>query len=234
MSILRRSFRFLPAAIFCLTMPPAAEAGPAVVELFTSQGCSSCPPADANLGKLARRTDVLALSFGVTYWDYLGWQDTFGKPEFTERQHGYARALGNNSVYTPQMVVNGRTDLVGHDLGEVEAEIAAQGAPDAAAITLGPDKVAIGAAREPVSTAEIGAEIWLVRYEPGPIEIPVARGENGGRELTITHAVRELTRLGIWQGAAMEMTLPAGDPALKRAILIQGAANGAILAAATD
>lgn len=230
MRVFRRSIRFLPAAIFCLTMPLAAEAGPAVVELFTSQGCSSCPPADANLGKLARRTDVLALSFGVTYWDYLGWQDTFGKPEFTERQHGYARALGNNSVYTPQMMINGRTDLVGHDLGEVEAEIAAQGAPDAATITLGPDQVAIGAATAPVSAAEI----WLVRYEPGPIEIPVARGENGGRELTITHAVRELTRLGIWQGAAVEIILPAGDPALKRAILIQGAANGAILAAATD
>jgi hypothetical protein len=224
----RPSIFLFTAAFFLLA--PAAQAGPAVVELFTSQGCSSCPPADANLGRLSQRDDVLALSFGVTYWDYLGWQDTFGKQEFTARQHGYARAFGNSSVYTPQMVINGRIDLVGHDLDEVEDEIAKQGGPEAAELALLADKVTIGAAMEPVPAAEI----WLVRYEPEAIEIPVARGENGGRELTITHAVRELTRLGIWDGKAMNFPVPAGDPALKRAILVQGAGNGVILAATTD
>ncbi|MBL8710251.1 MAG: DUF1223 domain-containing protein [Rhodospirillaceae bacterium] len=209
---------------------PVLAADLTVVELFTSQGCSSCPPADANLGKLAGRADVLALSFGVTYWDYLGWQDTFGKEEFTARQHGYARALGNSSVYTPQMVINGRIDLVGQRMPEIEEAIAAQARPAAAAITLAPAMATISAGAAP----ERAAEVWLVRYEPGPIEIPVARGENGGRELVITHAVRELTRLGNWEGAATAFPLPAGNPGLKRAVLLQAPFNGEILAAATD
>lgn len=209
---------------------PALAADLTVVELFTSQGCSSCPPADANLGKLAGRPDVLALSFGVTYWDYLGWQDTFGKKEFTARQHAYARALGNSSVYTPQMVINGRVDLVGQQMPEIEEAITTQARPAAAAITLAPAVATISAGAAP----ERAAEVWLVRYEPGPIEIPVARGENGGRELVITHAVRELTRLGNWEGTATTFPLPAGDPGLKRAILLQAPFNGEILAAASD
>jgi hypothetical protein len=210
-------------------------ANPTVVELFTSQGCSSCPPADANLGRISDRADVLALSFGVTYWDDLGWADTFAKQEFTTRQRDYAAAFNNRSVYTPQMVVNGTGELVGHDLDELEDEIDKLAGPAATRISLGADGVTL-APGEIAGTADVAgsADVWLVRYEPGPIEIPVARGENGGRTLAITHAVRELTHLGFWDGKAVSFTLPAGDAALKRAILVQAANSGPILAAATD
>lgn len=207
----------------------SAVAGPAVVELFTSQGCSSCPPADANLGRLVDRDDVLALSFGVTYWDYLGWQDTFARREFSARQHAYARAFGAANVFTPQMVVNGREVLIGHDLDEIEAAITTLGPANVTAVTVTADKAIVDAATTPPVTADI----WLVRYEPGTIDVPVARGENGGRTLPIAHAVRELTRIGTWSGGALELTLPAGDPTLKRAILIQDPKSGAILAAAS-
>src|SRR5215470_7543302 len=102
--------------LFWLSPGPghAAEKGPIVVELFTSQGCSSCPPANANLATIADRPDVLALSFGVTYWDYLGWKDSFAKPEFTSRQYAYEHTLHRATAYTPQMVVNGGSDLIGN------------------------------------------------------------------------------------------------------------------------
>lgn len=208
---------------------PAAMAGPVVVELFTSQGCSSCPPADANLGRLIDRADVLALSFGVAYWDHLGWEDTFARREFAARQHAYARTFNASSVYTPQMIVNGRQALIGNDLDEIEASIAALGAPQETTVTLAPDRVAI-AAGQPVAAADI----WLIRYEPGTIQVPVARGENGGRTLSISHVVRELTRLGEWTGMQTELPLPSGDPALRRAILVQVRQSGAILAAASE
>jgi hypothetical protein len=219
------------AASFVLAGPgglPAAVAGPVVVELFTSQGCSSCPPADANLGRLSAREDVLALSFGVAYWDYLGWQDTFARREFSARQQAYARAFKASTVYTPQMVINGRQALVGNDLDEIDATIDALGPTEAATVSLAPDKVVIAAGQA------AAAEVWLVRYEPGTIEVPVARGENGGRTLSISHVVRELTRLGDWTGPQTELPVPAGDPALKRAILVQDPNSGAILAAASE
>ena len=104
----------LVAAILSFLVPAAVAAGPVkVLELFQSQGCSSCPPANANLNALAGRSDVIALSYGVTYWDYLGWTDSFAKPAYTERQRAYGRTLGNPNVYTPQMVLNGRADFVG-------------------------------------------------------------------------------------------------------------------------
>src|SRR5204863_1471971 len=116
----------------------SAQAGkrPVVVELFTSQGCSSCPPANANLIELSKRPDVLALSFAVTYWDYLGWKDIFGKPEFTERQAVYEPALGEAGSFTPQMIIDGRASTVGVNLPEVEGLIAGARADDQPAIDL--------------------------------------------------------------------------------------------------
>src|SRR5581483_12188630 len=111
-------------ALASLAQPAAAENRLAVVELFTSQGCSSCPPANANLASISERPGVLALSFSVTYWDRLGWKDTFGRPDYTARQEAYERPLGQAGPFTPQMVIDGRKSLVGNDLGEVENAVA--------------------------------------------------------------------------------------------------------------
>ncbi|WP_304168086.1 thioredoxin family protein [Phenylobacterium aquaticum] len=201
-----------------------------VVELFTSQGCSSCPPADANLATLAARPDILALSFGVTYWDDLGWKDTFAQKAFTARQWDYARGLRHDQVWTPQVVVNGRTDVVGTTLGEIEgALLKAPAAP-------GPT-VQISAAQASVSVAAAQplarpAQVWLVRYEPQVVRVPVKRGENGGKTLPLTHVVRELTRLGEFTGGKATYRLPAAaNTALSTAILIQSGPGGPILAA---
>src|SRR5579871_4121978 len=112
-------------ALASLSQPAAAENRLTVVELFTSQGCSSCPPANANLAALSERPGILALSFSVTYWDRLGWKDTFGRPDYTARQEAYEASLGEPGPFTPQMVIDGRKSLVGAELGEVERVVAA-------------------------------------------------------------------------------------------------------------
>ena len=126
---------------------PAAQAGerrpPYVLELFTSQGCNSCPPANANLIRLRGRPDVLALSFAVTYWDSLGWKDIFGKPEFTRRQEFYAAPLGHSGPFTPQMVVNGRRDVVGADLSEIEPLLSGERLAEAPALNLAGSSVSV-------------------------------------------------------------------------------------------
>src|SRR5580692_5068761 len=144
---IRNAFVALLAAGLGLA-PIAACAQPVVVELFQSQGCSSCPPADLNLNAIADRPDVLALSFAVTYWDDLGWKDTFASPQFTARQYAYARGLGHPNVATPQIVVNGRHDLVGNDRRELDAAIRAAGQPAGASleITVGAVSIAAGSA----------------------------------------------------------------------------------------
>ncbi|MDQ7247063.1 DUF1223 domain-containing protein [Dongia sedimenti] len=211
---------------------PAAQS-PVVVELFTSQGCSSCPPANANLAAIADRPDVLALSFGVTYWDYLGWKDSFAKPEFTNRQYAYEHTLHRATAYTPQMVVNGEMDLIGNSAEELDRFIAAasnHGAAVAPGIAFGASKVSIGAAPAPGDTADV----WLVRYDPNIVQVPVARGENGGRTLPHKNVVREFIRLGGWSGAAVNFELPPAADGLKTAILVQSAYTGPILAAAKE
>jgi hypothetical protein len=210
-----------------------ARQSPVVVELFTSQGCSSCPPANANLAAIADRPDVLALSFGVTYWDYLGWKDSFAKPEFTNRQYAYEHALHRATAYTPQMVVNGEMDLIGNSAEELDRFIgvARKSASDAAPeIMLSGGKVTVSAG----AALEDAADVWLVRYDPNIVQVPVARGENGGRTLPHKNVVHEFTRLGGWTGEAVSFDLPPPTDGLKTAILVQGAYTGPILAAARD
>lgn len=205
-----------------------AIADPVVVELFTSQGCSSCPPADANLIAVSTQADVLALSFGVTYWNDLGWTDTFAKPEFTQRQLVYETALGHGGAFTPQIVVNGKADVVGNDLGELQTLIDRSGpVPAQATITVTGSRVIIGAGTAPQQPADI----WLVRYDPAISEVPVARGENRHRVLPITHAVKELTRLGSWDGSETALDLAPAPEGLDTALLVQIAGGGEILAA---
>jgi hypothetical protein len=208
----------------------ADAAHPVVVELFQSQGCSSCPPANANLMAIADRPDVLALSFGVTYWDKLGWKDTFARPQFTARQWDYAHALRHPNVFTPQIVVNGRADGVGADKGEL-AGLIRQGERGQAgpSLTVQSGAVLVGAGTAPGP----GADVLLVRYDPRIVQVPVRRGENGGKTLPHKNVVRELVRLGRWSGPATRFTLPpVEDPALSTAVLIQTAGVGPILATA--
>ncbi|WP_292211679.1 DUF1223 domain-containing protein [Mesorhizobium sp.] len=201
-----------------------------VVELFTSQGCSSCPPANTNLIKVKDQPDVLALSFNVTYWDYLGWKDTFGREEFTQRQVRHEPPLGRSGPFTPQVVVNGNADAVGARPGEIEQLISSSGRVKGPSLSLDGGKIAISAG--PVSGGK--ADIWLVRYRQGVIEVPVARGENTGRTLPHANVVHSLSRLGAWTGEAIALPLPAPPSGLSTAVLVQVPDGGPILAAATN
>ncbi len=228
-------FRRRPLAALALGLGFAAlttaslasdRAHPAVVELFQSQGCSSCPPANANLMALSARPDVLTLSFQVTYWDQLGWKDTFAQPRFTSRQWDYARAWRRASVFTPQVVVNGRIDTVGVKPGSIEQAIARgdRGA-SGPAVSLSGGRASVGAGRGP-------ATVWLVRYDPRVVRVPIGRGENGGRTLPHKNVVRQLAVLGVWTGQPRAWPLPASPPGLATAILLQSGPGGPIIAAA--
>jgi hypothetical protein len=218
------------APLAAFVKPASAAQSPAVVELFTSQGCSSCPPANANLVKLSADPNVLALSFAVTYWDYLGWKDIFGKPEFTERQVTYEPGLGQSGPFTPQMVINGHQSTVGYDLKDIRSTIAAEPAFTGPAISLSKDMASL----DGTGSRAKAADVWLVRYAPGTVEVPVARGENAGETLPHAHVVHTLTHLGTWSGKPLNLPIPAAKGDLKRAILVQEPNGGKILAAATD
>ena len=208
----------------------ASERAPIVVELFTSQGCNSCPPAELLLAEFARRPDVLPLSFHVDYWDYLGWKDPYATRANTERQRAYARILPSRyTVYTPQIVVDGSAHEVGSKRSEVEALIAK--ARDAR--LAGPEiAVAGGSVRIGAAANEKPASVW-VAYFRRAVSNEVPRGENAGRRLTTTNVVRELRLLGVWEGEAVELSLGSAGPAGcdGAAILVQRNGPGPILAA---
>lgn len=233
MKLLETACGFASSMLVMSTLSTVAQAGdkaPIVVELFTSQGCSSCPPANANLIELSKRPDVLALSFSVTYWDYLGWKDIFGRKEFTERQVTYEPALGERGPFTPQMVINGRVSSVGIRLSQVEDLVAAADTSGGPSVDLAVGKVEIGAGEAPAD----GADIWLVRYDPNVVVVPVRRGENGGASLPHTHVVHALARLGIWKGEATSFDLPTAPEGLRTAVLVQEPRGGPILSARTN
>ena len=206
---------------------PSQAPGPAVVELFQSQGCSSCPPAIANLNAIAGKPGVLALIFAVDYWDNLGWKDTFATHAYTQRQWDYARGLKHSEVATPQVVINGRRDLVGGDARELDAAIATTPKP-LAPVTLSASQVTVGSGLAPTAPADV----WLVRYDPRIINVAIKRGENGGKTLAHKDVVKAMVRLGKWGGQPVSFPIPAsGDPALKVAVLVQQP-GGPILGAA--
>jgi hypothetical protein len=227
-SILMRVGAFLTGLL--LAIPgQAAETRPVLVELFTSQGCSSCPPADALLGALARRPGVLALAWHVDYWDGLGWKDRFSSPDATHRQYDYARRLGLDSVYTPQLVIDGTAEAVGSDAGAADAAI-----KTAAARPVEGPSLAFAAAPDGAGRIEIGngptlpASVWLIGYDPMQTT-PVGRGENAGRSLTEFQIVRRATRLGGWSGAAAALPLPAKEGEAEL-VVVEPDAPGPILA----
>lgn len=204
--------------------PAIDTANPAVVELYQSQGCSSCPPADAVLNALADRPDVIALSFAVTYWDQLGWKDTFADSAFTQRQWDYAHAAGRTFVATPQVVVNGRGIVTGNDKAQVEDAVRRFARPPGGpAITSHGPTVGIGAGKG-------RAIVWLVRYDPRSIAVPIRAGENGGRTIAHRNIVRQLIRLGVWTGAPTSFRLPAAPLGLVSVVIAQQGVGGAIIA----
>lgn len=215
------------AAVPSIAAAPA-PAQPVVLELFTSQGCSSCPPADLSVAKAADRPDVIALSFNVTYWNHLGWKDTFSRPEFTARQVAYAKALGHGAPFTPEVVAGGRVDAVANTPGKVDALIARARTQPTTMISTAGGKVTVAQGIAP----RRGADVWLVRYDPRTIQVPVKAGENGGKTLPQRNVVRSLKRLGAWTGQAASYAAPASDPALRSVVLVQTADGGPILAAA--
>lgn len=209
---------------------------PSVVELFTSQGCSSCPPADAFLAELAGRDDVVAISYHVDYWDYIGWKDPFATAWATKRQRAYAGVLGRGYPYTPQMVVNGKQDMVGSDRGAV-ANALVSGMREAGS------RIPIALRREgnmlivSLPAAEAAAtplNLWLVRYS-GRHETRVMRGENRGATLVNTHIARHMALLRSWNGEKAEIStdLPLPGEQGGVAVFLQEPAPGAIHGAAS-
>src|SRR5262245_33113452 len=213
----------------------AQDKPPVVLELFTSEGCSSCPPADALLGELAQRPDLVPLAFHVDYWDYIGWKDPYASPAYSRRQHDYATALRLHMVYTPQMVVDGRTDVVGSERGNVEAAIAAAAAAPKLPVAIEKDgagyRVVIPAA--PSAPSDGPAAVWLALFDTER-ETRVVRGENGGRTLKEFNIVREWRQIGSWNGEALSLPLPmpASPDQDGCAIIVQSAPAGPILGAA--
>ena len=215
--------------LMALVAAPAAGQAPVVVELFTSQGCSSCPPADRLLGELAERRDIVALAFHVDYWDYIGWKDAFAAPEMTARQKAYARAFGRRGVYTPQAVIDGATHEVGSDRLALEQAIGAARRHEAVEMRFRGNVLVVGAGRAPGA-----ATLWLACWDRQH-EVAVGAGENAGRHLAYHHVVRHLARLGSWDGAAGEWPVDlAAERAAGRdgcAALLQAGEVGPILGA---
>jgi hypothetical protein len=215
------------AVLFAVSLgnTAGAQTRPAVVELFTSQGCSSCPPADALLGELARRSDVLALGFHISYWDGLGWKDPFSSQDATERQRAYARRFGHGQVYTPQMVIEGHEDVVGSDRDAVLKALR-QARPQALA--------AVGFAEDRRSVAIGGGQgsgnVLLLRYA-GHRVTRVGAGENARRTLEDANAVEALRVLGRWDGSPRQFTIEPPGAGEGLAVLVQ-AEDGRILGAA--
>ncbi len=186
---------------------PAVSSQPrAIVELFTSQGCSSCVAADAYFADLAERRDVVALSLHVDYWDYLGWRDTLGDPAHTQRQRDYAAAHGSRRVYTPQIVVNGTEDFVGSDRRSVDAAISHSSLTVPVTIRQGDDTVEIEvAARPDQHAAPATIRLALITSEA---KVAIARGENAGATIEYYNVVRAMRPVGMWDGDAVKITLP--------------------------
>ncbi|MFV2091556.1 MAG: DUF1223 domain-containing protein [Hyphomicrobiales bacterium] len=212
------------------------------MELFTSQGCSSCPPADEYLGVLAKRKGILALTLPVDYWDFLGWKDTLASPAFTKRQRAYAGSRKDRNVYTPQMVINGRVHAIGSYRDEVEASLkSTQSDFDAMRVKidveLDGNRLKINVGEGPASGTPVkDATVWLALYSREE-KVNIGRGENTGREITYYNVVRKLVPIGMWSGDAKEFSLPRKDVLQPDydgcAVIVQAGDTGPIYGVAT-
>jgi hypothetical protein len=198
-------------AIVAIIRPAHAEPR-AVVELFTSQGCSSCPPADKLLGELAKDPSVIALSMPIDYWDYLGWKDTLADARFSARQKAYSQMRGDRDVYTPQVVVNGSAHVIGSDRAGIESAIGATKKADGVmsvpvTMTLAGKQITVSVAASSKGPAAMHGEVWIGSISQA-VPISIRRGENSGRELTYYNVVRNLLKVGDWNGSSGSWTVP--------------------------
>jgi hypothetical protein len=198
-------------AIIAVIRPAHADPR-AVVELFTSQGCSSCPPADKIIGELAKDPSVIAMSMPIDYWDYLGWKDTLADSRFSARQKAYSRVRGDREVYTPQAVVNGEVHVVGSDLAGIESAIGATRKNEGVMsvpvmMTQAGRQLNVSVAAPTRGPVAMHGEVWICSISRA-VPIAVGRGENGGRELTYYNVVRNLLKVGDWNGNPGSWTVP--------------------------
>src|SRR3954453_14506892 len=227
--MVRRRCLAYAAVVICSSVPlQSAQAEPrAVIELFTSQGCSSCPPADQLLGELTNDSSLVAVSVPVDYWDYLGWKDTLADPHNTARQKAYAHARGDGQVYTPQVVVNGSVHALGSDKSAIEQAILKtrkNGAMSLPPVTLTLVDGKLNVAVPDVAGGESGGEVWLFGLVKAAT-IVIGRGENKGRTVTYHNVVRRWIKLGDWSGKANAWSVPVqklkGDGIYEAAVLVQ-------------
>jgi hypothetical protein len=210
-SISRWSGALGVCAIIAVIRPAHADPR-AVVELFTSQGCSSCPPADRILGDLAKDPSVIALSLPIDYWDYLGWKDTLADSRFSARQKAYSRARGDREVYTPQAIVNGSAHVIGSDLSSIESAIGATAKEDgvmSVPVTMNQagKLLTVSIAASARNSAATHGEVWICSISK-EVPILISRGENSGREITYYNVVRNLMKVGDWNGGSGSWTVP--------------------------
>jgi len=224
-------FMLLPGMAGQVWAEPAKA--PVVVELFTSQGCSSCPAADAFLHKLAKRDDVIALALHVDYWDYIGWKDSFATPEYTARQRAYAKHAQRRMIYTPQMVINGVDDVVGNrpmDVTDVIARHHAVAPAVALRVVRAGDGILIEA--EALTPIDAPLSVQVMRYRPAST-VDIKRGENAGRRLDYANVVTHMERLGRWDAAEpLRLSVPVqgNEPVV---VLVQQAGGAGRIEAAT-
>lgn len=227
-----RLSRLLAAAAIAFTGTAAAAGDhPVVVELYTSQGCSSCPPADRLLAELSQRDDVIALALHVDYWDYIGWADEFADPAHTERQKAYARAHDKRSVYTPQMIVAGADLIIGTKPMELADSIQAHAArtpPVVVTLTRNGDRVRIEAQADRFRGDAIVDVIGIIDERT----VEITRGENAGRTLTYHNIVSSWTRVGEWDGAGIFQATIQVSPGRPIAVIVQQDGYGPVLGAA--
>jgi len=213
------------------TPPPE----PVVIELFTAQGCAGCPEANTRFESAATEPGVIALTYAVDYWDYLGWQDTFARPEFAQRQRAYRHSLRLRNMSTPQVVIDGRREVAGARAEALQTAIDEEAArrdfPPEIEFRASGDQVGVGSGRPPSG----GAEVVAVTYTPGPQEVEIASGDNRGRRVRHVNVVRSLQTLGDWTGRPVLYALPdTVEPGQAVAVLIQAKGdrrilNGAVL-----
>jgi len=228
---------FFGALALLLAIPvPCLAKRQVVLELYTSQGCSSCPPADALMERLSDRPDVLALSLPVTYWDMLGWKDTLASEGNTRRQKAYAATMGHGGVYTPEIVVDGVTDVVGSRETQVETAITARRAdmrevPITLSVSSNALHIAIGAL--PEKNVD-DATVWLL-HVLNHASVRIGAGENGGRKLDYRNVVREVRAVALWKGQPLSLDIPRADQSVPGydsvAVLVQEGQYGRIIGA---
>jgi len=204
---------------------PRAVESRAVVELFTSQGCSSCPPADKILGELANDPSIIAITWPIDYWDYLGWKDTMADPRFSKRQRAYSQARGDREVYTPQAVVNGSAHIVGGDRAAIERAIAdtahksnVMNLPVSASVSGGQIGITVSVAMAALTRSLVAphGEVWICPIVRSA-SVSVTRGENSGQRVEYHNVVRNLVKVGEWNGGAASWSVPLASVATQGA-----------------